>query len=278
MTIQIPLVRNTETTGPADPPDGERRILIDHPKGTIRYIRQGRECDRADRPLIVLTTRPGSVELRQCPSGRQRWVVTFADRACAEDHPVAYAAHFARTHLDLLAEAVHLLPEGLVEPQPLSSRGAAERDFLQMLLPPIFALPQGVQDTFGGLLAQLAYEIYNAARTEDARNAVRSENERTAELLARFLTLPAGTVLTDRYGLQMIAIISESSSGKRRLQISMGAGKIFRRDIDRDVVEGLCLLTAARATALDPRLFSSHAIMDALRVNRGLDERFPEMR
>jgi hypothetical protein len=287
MTIENPPIQTApELTSPAGPSDGGRGIVIKHPnrahevrtnKGSVRYSRQGLKGDD-DQPLMVLTVQLGSVQLRQPRFGGPRWRVTFADPVCAEAHPIAYAARFARAHLELLAQAAHLLPDGLVAPRPLSSRCAAERELLKMLLPPISSLPQRIQDIFGDLLARLAYEIYYAARNEDARSAARAEKEKAAELLAKFLTLPDGTVLTDRYGLQMIATISESGPmrGKRRLQITMGAEQGFFREIDGDVIEGLCLLTVERAKALDPRLVSAHDIINALRVNRGLDERFPE--
>lgn len=287
MTIQNPPIQNAaELTDPADPPGGDRAILINHTngarevrttKGSVRCNRQGRECGD-DLPLIVLTVQLGSVELRQPHLGGPRWKVAFAEPDCAAAHPIEYAAQFARAHLELLVEAAHLLPDGLVAPQPLSSRCATELDLLMLLLPPISALPQRIQDLFGDLLARLAYEVFYAIKKEDARSAARAEKERIAGLLARFLTLPTGTVLTDRHGLKMIATISESGSScrKSRLRITMAAGQGFFREIDGDVIEGLCLLTVERAKALDPRLVSAHDIINALRVNRGLDERFPE--
>ncbi len=226
------------------------------------------------RTLLSLTTPLGAVELRPVSSG-DRWEVTFSDPKTADADPVSYALRFAEAHLELLAEAVHLLPEGLFEPQPLSSRSKAEQRFMGLVLPAIFLLPQHLQEVFGGLLACLTYEILYAIREEEALEAARGLKDRIDRLEEKFRTIPTGTVLIDRHGVPMIAVVSESR-GRRRLTITMAGGRTFRRDIDCNAVEGLCLLSPARANEIDSRLLSAHQIIDALRGNRGLEERFPE--
>lgn len=273
-----------DSASPADvdavvPPKGQTDAAqkVRLAKGILQCARQGADRD-GDRPSLTLTAPLGSVELRSTGWGGQRWEVTFSDPKSAKAHPVPYAARFAMSHLDLLAEAVPLLPEGLVDPEPLSSRCEAERDFLKALLPEIFSMAQPIQDTFGDLLARLVYEIFYACKAEGTREAAREEKRRSDSAQAVFHRLPTGAALVDRDGLPMLAVVSDSPGRrtKRSVEITMADGRTFLRDMDRNAREGLCLLTPARAKALDSRLLSAHGVVEALRVNRGLEERFPD--